>query len=437
MAQANDPGLVLAASQFATAGSEEFGVQLVNTVHQYPQPESSHLLCNIAMNSNWPFVRLAAVTALKERKRHDYVPDLLGSLVGPVHSAWSVVRQRDGTIRYEHVVRQEGATSNRELVTVREAEPVTVFNPQLAGIPSLPSVLGRPDIDVEAAVRERLQERATSISQAGARDWDLGRTRTRAWVQRDLISRNTGRDAAVSQAMEQSAQQQEQRVALANDRANAYNERIFKLLSAATEQELPPYPPQWWDWWTHYNEIELEKPTQRNYDYDRVQFVDRAYGIGSRLVLERERHSCFAAGTLVATETGMRGIEEIVAGDRVYAKNVKTGELRLQTVLTTTIRQSQTIVELTVGKSKLRTTPGHPFWVAGEGWRMAKLLKEGDQLHGVGGGMMVEKIGTQVGAPVFNLIVDQFHNYLVGDALLMAHDHTFRAPAGVRLPGLQ
>jgi hypothetical protein len=104
--------------------------------------------------------------------------------------------------------------------------------------------------------------------------------------------------------------------------------------------------------------------------------------------------------------------------------------------LTATARQAESILELTIGQRKIRTTPGHPFWVAGEGWRMAKLLKPGDQLHSIKGGVVIDEVNTQPGEPVFNLIVDRFHNYFVGDAMLIAHDHTFRTTTGQRLPGL-
>ncbi len=411
MEQANDPGLVLAADQFATVGSEIFGVELVHAVDQYRQPESSQLLCKIAMTSPWPTVRLAAVTALKERKLHDYVPDLLGALIGPTHSGWTIVRQSDGTIRYEHFVRQEGARNSQELLTVREAMPVTVFDPQFDRSQPVFETGERTDTEMQRrfGVRERI--------------------RVREWMMRD-----TDVDNEVRRVMAESAADQDRRVALANEQAKTHNARIFNLLTATTEQELPQDAPLWWSWWTDYNEIEINKSTNRYYDYDEIEFVASTYGIGSRLL--PERHSCFAAGTLVATETGMRSIEKIVAGDRVFAKNLETGELRLQTVLATTIRPAASTLELTIDGKLLRTTVGHPFWVAGEGWRMAKLLKEGDQIHGLQGRSVIEKIRSLPGAEVYNLVVDQFNNYFVGEVPVLAHDNTFRTPTPVRLPGL-
>jgi hypothetical protein len=412
MEDANDPGLVLAAHQFARQGSEVFGVELVHAVDKHLLPESAHLLCKMAMFSPWPAVRLAAVTALKERRLHDYVPDLLGALIGPTHSGWTIIRQSDGSIRYEHFVRHEGARHNQELLTVREAMPVTRFDPQFDRTP--------PDRETgEQADSEFLRL-------FGMR----GRVRIREWMVRD-----TGLDTAVRNVMAESAVEQERRVALANQQARAHNARIFQLLTATTEQELPLDAPLWWDWWTDYNEIEIQKSNGRYYDYDEVEFVASTQGIGSRFV--PERHSCFTAGTLVATETGMRSIEQIVAGDRVFAKDLKTGELRLQTVLATTIRPAASTLELTIDGKTLRTTVGHPFWVAGEGWRMAKLLTVGDQIHGLEGGSVVEKIRSLPGAEVYNLVVDQFNNYFVGEQMVLAHDNTFRTPAPVRLPGLK
>lgn len=110
--------------------------------------------------------------------------------------------------------------------------------------------------------------------------------------------------------------------------------------------------------------------------------------------------------------------------------------MRLQTVLATTIRPAASTLELTIDGKLLRTTVGHPFWVAGEGWRMAKLLKEGDQIHGLQGRSVIEKIRSLPGAEVYNLVVDQFNNYFVGEVPVLAHDNTFRTPTPVRLPGL-
>ena len=68
---------------------------------------------------------------------------------------------------------------------------------------------------------------------------------------------------------------------------------------------------------------------------------------------------------------------------------------------------------------------------------MAKLLQEGDQLHGMRGVLNVEQIRPlAVPAPVHNLIVDEFSNYFAGSSMALVHDNTFRRPTPARIPGL-
>ena len=51
--------------------------------------------------------------------------------------------------------------------------------------------------------------------------------------------------------------------------------------------------------------------------------------------LIRSGAACFTAGTLVLTENGQKAIEDIQAGDKVYATNPETGESGYKEVLQT------------------------------------------------------------------------------------------------------
>jgi hypothetical protein len=88
---------------------------------------------------------------------------------------------------------------------------------------------------------------------------------------------------------------------------------------------------------------------------------------------------------------------------------------------------------LTVSGRELRTTAGHPFWIAGEGWRMAKELSENDVLLAVDGPVRVEAISQSRDAKVFNLVVEGASDYFVGEAGLLVHDVTPRRPELVQL----
>ena len=54
-----------------------------------------------------------------------------------------------------------------------------------------------------------------------------------------------------------------------------------------------------------------------------------------------------------------------------------TGELAYKPVLAVTFRPPTRRLVISVGAEKITTTLGHPFWVEGDGWKMAKELKVG------------------------------------------------------------
>ena len=79
-------------------------------------------------------------------------------------------------------------------------------------------------------------------------------------------------------------------------------------------------------------------------------------------------------------------------GDLVLAQDVDTGELAYKPVLGRTVRPPGPLLRFTIGRESLVSTAGHPFWVAGTGWRMAKELEGGAMLHGVTGSTRVEAV---------------------------------------------
>ena len=147
-------------------------------------------------------------------------------------------------------------------------------------------------------------------------------------------------------------------------------------------------------------------------------------------------------------------IEEIRVGDRVLSQNWESGELAYKPVLLTTTRDPSPMVKIHVSAETLETTRGHMFFVSSKGWRMAKALRPGDPLHGVRGAVRIDRL-EQAPAPgpwyeyvdedpdagpgygsAYNLIVDDFHTFFVGDERILAQDNTlFGMPLG-RVPGL-
>ena len=93
---------------------------------------------------------------------------------------------------------------------------------------------------------------------------------------------------------------------------------------------------------------------------------------------------CFVEGTPVLTNEGNKPIEEIRAGDLVYATNPETGESGYKEVLRTFRKESDVLIHVFVNGEEIETTAVHPFWVENR-WVSAKDLKEGDMLTLAGG----------------------------------------------------
>jgi hypothetical protein len=89
---------------------------------------------------------------------------------------------------------------------------------------------------------------------------------------------------------------------------------------------------------------------------------------------------CFAAGTLVATESGAKEIQDILPGDKVAAKNPLTGELEYKTVLQIFSHEENAAATLDVGNSHITSTTDHPYFIVGKGYTPAYLISPGQQV---------------------------------------------------------
>jgi hypothetical protein len=125
----------------------------------------------------------------------------------------------------------------------------------------------------------------------------------------------------------------------------------------------------------------------------------------------------------------------------VLSQDPDSGELAFKPVLGVTFRPPSRRLVIDLGPEKITTTLGHPFWVTGDGWRMAKELKVGSRLQGLEGPAPIESLeGMEAPLPwyegAYNLIVADFNTYFVGEHLLLVHDNTPRRPSTVAVPAL-
>jgi hypothetical protein len=67
---------------------------------------------------------------------------------------------------------------------------------------------------------------------------------------------------------------------------------------------------------------------------------------------------------------------------------------------------------------------------------MAKFLEAGERLHCASEFLTIESIADAEAKPAYNLIVEDFATYFVGEQRLLVHDNTLRAPTLATVPGL-
>jgi hypothetical protein len=400
-----EPSLIVALEAMLPIGGPRFQEEAIQRLTKFREYEATLSLVKYAVLSPHSLARRAATAALKVRPLHEYVPVLLGGLKSPLKSQFQVRWDARGRLIYDQAVLQEGTTSNLLL---------------LAHHMSIPNVSNqlRTTSDVKTVPRTERAELTVKTTAAG-----VNRLEAFAAERQAVVNRALNEQAAVQ---------------LANNQVEAENQRIYEILEAATGAQQQRSTVDWWNWWQDYNQYSWPKPTYAYHQWSARAYTAQLYvhqhisgtrwpGIGG---------SCFLAGTSVRTETGPRPIESIKPGDRVLTQDPDSGELTQKLVLKTTLRPPAKMLRLTLGDDQLVTTWGHPFWVEGHGWKMAKELVPGDSIHTLGGAVKLEKTLPAADAQAHNLVVDDFNTYFVGMQGLLVHDNEFRRPTRAVVPGL-
>lgn len=347
-------------------------------------------------------VRASALKQLKQRQMTDYVPILLDNLVAPIESWFGVTTDIDGSVYYTHSLYRAGRLADWSLDAAR------------------------------VTLQRDLQGRQTLVRRDGTQQ-DLD-TDASAQVEMAFVAASSRQQyGAQAVSVEHSLKQ-------LNESARAWNELVYPTLIATTGQELGTDPRAWWNWWDDHNEDYSYDPKPL-YDYW-YRDVDVNYYAQSETQYEApppsppRRCECFVKGTPVWTKTGRRPIESLRIGDQVLSQDVATGELGYKPVIGTTIRPPSELLNLKTGDEQLVTTQGHPFWVAGAGWKMAKELGEGAVLHGVKSPVRIERVESAANAETFNLVVADFSTYFVGESGVLVHDNSPRRPTLATVPGV-
>ena len=133
--------------------------------------------------------------------------------------------------------------------------------------------------------------------------------------------------------------------------------------------------------------------------------------------------ACFPAGTKVNTDGGLKNIEEIKVGDKVWSYNELTGETGLQEIVRTMSRESDHTIELYTEGEIIETTAEHPF-LTDNGWTDAADLQAGDRIRS----WNEEDVGIKdvkfsyKPRKVYNFEVSNWHTYFVGALQWLVHN---------------
>lgn len=411
----DDPAMIPALETFLLDGRADFQEQAVKKLATFKHCESTQALTRYAVLSDYSLTRDAATSALKERPQHEYVPLLLAALAHPLQSQFLLAWDRAGRVAHVHALLHETPSGNLLLVSHQLTRPIQTSSSSSNS--SITQTVSRK--------KTRTPARITTSNIQSARS-QIGPTLAEA-----------ARDEAQHMFIE--AANTQTKVRMTNSQIEQANKRILKTLEATTSGTYAK-PSDWHDWWQSFNEYSWPKPTKylwksqvSSYHVHQHTHTETTGNIHSALFGPR---SCFLAGTPVRTEMGTVPIESIKPGDRVLAQDQDTGELAYKVVLTTTLRPPAKMLQIQAGGEDIHTTLGHPFWVSGQGWRMAKQLNEGDLLHGLGGATPIKSVVAAGEHAAHNLVVDDLNTYFVGQAGLLVHDNEFRKPTRSVVPGL-
>ena len=132
---------------------------------------------------------------------------------------------------------------------------------------------------------------------------------------------------------------------------------------------------------------------------------------------------CFVAGTTVLTAIGAVAIEEIQAGDQVWAWDEETGAVGIKRVAETYVNETDELVHVFVNQEEIVATPRHPFYSPVKGWTEAVHLRAGDILVLVNGEYaVVEAVQHEIleePVAVYNFNVEDYHTYYVASGVLV------------------
>ncbi len=214
-----------------------------------------------------------------------------------------------------------------------------------------------------------------------------------------------------------------------NDGLNQINDRVVPVLKDISGLDIGPKPLEWQKWYVNLvgyqlNQLQAsENPTVIENVPLTVQPQPIPIGQFSGPIAAT-RVSCFGAGTLVRTLTGLEPIENLKVGDPVLTQSTRTGTLSYKPIVAVHHNPPSKTFQVKLGGETIVSSEFHRFWKAGSGWVMARDLKEGDRIRMLDGPSAVTSIERGKVVLVYNLDVAEDGDFFVGRGGVLVHDNT-------------
>lgn len=474
----DEPSAVIPIELMFCGVSNEVDHVLIDHFASIDCADTSETLARIAVYHGSAKLRKKAANALKNRDQFEYVPDLLSTMQTPIAGRYDVVPDSRGQIVYRHVFFQQlqdqnvVAENNRVYRRVRlpggsrsQSRRVALFD---AAVNISNNTIAQNSRNLQIAqLNNRVCE--TLRTGTGEKMGDDPRMWWKWWNDVNEVYFTSTKPVTVNrraqlvqiidkpQVPNMSGQgQQSDDPAGAGSAGNqdvsvdTANTEITSGVTGSTNTlpettssnntgvvSTPTNPTE-----SQGNSVEVPprsmlppEPRQSTGTGNVSTVTNGEFSTVEVMATDGETAECLVAGTLIETEIGPKRIEQIRVGDRVLTKAIDTGELSYQPVLDTTIRPFGTVFEILLENESIKCSGGHPFWVSGRGWVVARELKSGMPIHTVNGVVNVSLVIKKGKEETFNLVVSDRHNYFVGKSKILSHDNSLRQSTQVLVPG--
>ncbi len=401
--------------------------------------EATKKLVDVAIMSPDRDVRHRAAESLIPRLKTDYMPLLMAGLAAPLEVSYRTDVSADGGVTVTEELREAGQDTDTKVVRTTDYETTRFIRDNDRRLPAKTGVnrdLAKANDHTRRTKRwvaqqnnvRTMRNRRIKETIAIASGLDLGTDAEQLWKSwKDYNELSSPSENPVIESREYYDVHE-------YDYSN--NPETYSPVFYASSQHGPSNTRS--ENCKHPSRIQIRYPDGNSRNGPRYgRNTPHPYVSRVRPDPPKGRRSCFAAGTPVWTRSGPMPIEMIRIGDLVLSQDPNSGRLGYRSVLVTTKRPPSPAVDITLGGETITATRGHRFWVTGAGWRMAKYLNSGYRLFGLKGSTKITSIEQSAEIEAFNLHVDEFHTYFVGNGQRLVHDNSMPESSLAIVPGVQ